>query len=389
MARGSNPPLIQRWNSPWAAVLIVAIAYATFVALRLAKHDYDVSRFVTAGDEFCDPSQVPAGLFVFVDSSGYDGQYYYRLALDPLTSEAHNLGVTLDLPAYRQQRILYPLIVRTLSLGHATLVPGVMVLVNFLALCGMAWIASRFSQSLQRHALWGLLIPFYPGFVLTLARDLTEIVEVFFLLAALWCLVRDRQLAGGVLLACAVLAKETALIALVAIVGTAAIQQWRQLPHRHFRWPVFVIPIVTCCAWQLFLWQRWDQLPLLAGRGNLGLPLAGISSFVTRLLGEQRAIHDYWLGLLVFLAVFCGYLLASLRASSLAAHVKVTWLSYLGLALLLTPVVWVEHWAFLRALSEFYVLGALLLLSSTLRGRPFLAAYAAITWLVVMRGARH
>jgi hypothetical protein len=30
-----------------------------------------------------------------------------------------------------------------------------------------------------RHALWGLLVPGFPGFVMTIARDLPEITAAF------------------------------------------------------------------------------------------------------------------------------------------------------------------------------------------------------------------
>lgn len=96
------------------------IAYAAFIAVRLAAHSWDVSYFVTAGDEMTNPKDAPKDLYIARDSPGHDGQFYYRLALDPITNKVMDYGVTLDLPAYRHQRILYPGVTNLSSLGNVT-----------------------------------------------------------------------------------------------------------------------------------------------------------------------------------------------------------------------------------------------------------------------------
>ncbi len=63
--------------------------------------------FIVAGSPTCDFSKIPIPVLDY-KTGGYDGQYYFRLALDPLASQQTAFGITLDHPAYRQQRILYP-----------------------------------------------------------------------------------------------------------------------------------------------------------------------------------------------------------------------------------------------------------------------------------------
>jgi hypothetical protein len=41
---------------------------------------------------------------------GYDGQFFYRLALEPFSTAERVDGIAFDAPAYRQQRIGYPLL---------------------------------------------------------------------------------------------------------------------------------------------------------------------------------------------------------------------------------------------------------------------------------------
>jgi hypothetical protein len=51
------------------------------------------------------------------DSSGYDGQFYAQIALDPLLRDP-DLVQSLDAPAYRARRILAPAAAALLGLGN-------------------------------------------------------------------------------------------------------------------------------------------------------------------------------------------------------------------------------------------------------------------------------
>jgi len=55
---------------------------------------------------------------------------------------------------------------------------------------------------------------------------------------------------------------------------------------------------------------------------------------------------------------------ASLRTRADLPAEKLSWLLYAGLAVVLSSFVWVEDWAFMRALSELYVLGALIVITT-------------------------
>jgi hypothetical protein len=71
-----------KFNSAGAAMAITALFYGLVIVGRLAANHFDPSFFVTAGFEFCSVQQVPHGLTIDTPV-GYDGQFYYRLALDP------------------------------------------------------------------------------------------------------------------------------------------------------------------------------------------------------------------------------------------------------------------------------------------------------------------
>src|SRR5258706_11199922 len=102
-------------RSPVMPAIVIAICYITFFVLLLRTRGGDVSLFVIAGGVNVDAAKVPAGLTVIPNIGGYDGIWFYRLAINPFTRVQAAHGIRLDNPAYRQQRIGYPFIVWLLS----------------------------------------------------------------------------------------------------------------------------------------------------------------------------------------------------------------------------------------------------------------------------------
>lgn len=89
-------------------------------------------------------------------SCGYDGQFFARLAFNPSTTERTDYGITLDSPAWRQQRILYPFLSWLLSLGrpHEALVW--LVMINVLSLAAASVAVARLAGSRGLPSAWGL-----------------------------------------------------------------------------------------------------------------------------------------------------------------------------------------------------------------------------------------
>jgi hypothetical protein len=360
-------------DTPWAAVLITAGAYSALLVGMLARHGWDPSWFVRAGDWYCDPTQTPTGLYVAEEGGGYDGQFFYGLALDPLGARPTRFGITLDNPPYRQQRILYPVLAWLASLGgRPALVPAALLGVNLAALCALAYVGGAYARSLGRAGAWGAPLSLYPGLAFGLLLCLAEPVAVALCVGGLLLLRHDRPLSAAVALTLAVLAKETTLLVPVAVLLASP----RTGGCR--RAVVSGVPLAVWAAWQLALLSRWGQLPLLAGAGNVGVPLAGLIEFLGAIFPPSGRFHVRWLVEIAAVAVIgvaVTWVLLRRRAT-VERRVCVAWVLYLILACSLTSLVWSNDWAFLRALSEFYVLGVLILLSA-IRSRPARAVEAA------------
>jgi hypothetical protein len=367
-------------------VVAAALLLATFINLRLAHNGGDIGIFVVAGTKFVDQGQLPVHVPV-VTSDGYDGQFFFRLALDPFTSSDTANGIRLDNPPWRQQRIVYPLIVWLLSLGHPALVPWLLVLVNYSGLCVLALLGAFYSRAVGQAAGWGLVFPLYPGFLISLSRDLAEIVELCFVVAALLAARRRRPLLTAVALSLAVLTRESAVLVLVGLAVDHVVDRQRgRVPRLPI--PALVAPALVLAIWQAVLVMRWGQLPALTGSGDpgagdIGPPFAGVAAFGISLARLDTSDQVRWLLELVFLAVFVVAVLLSVRSSTAARPEGVAWLAYLGLASLFTTMVWVEDIAFMRILSELYVLGAMVLIGSRASARICIFANGVVVWVLL------
>ena len=171
LPRVSGPLLVPSRPAVSArSVVVVALALVVgFVLVRLVLAT-SIGGFAVAGDRFVDPALTPDRLPVTAESGGYDGQFVYRLALEPWTDQATAYGITLDNPAYRQQRIATPVLAWAVGLlpGVSTLLA--LLLVNVAALTVAAAFAVRLAVALGRHPLTGLVLAVPAGMPISLGR---------------------------------------------------------------------------------------------------------------------------------------------------------------------------------------------------------------------------
>ncbi|HLY31376.1 MAG TPA: hypothetical protein VKQ36_10125 [Ktedonobacterales bacterium] len=403
-------------DSASLCVFVVAIAYGLFILARLAAFG-NPSAFILAGSHFVNARQAPQGLVIH-HGAGYDGQFYYRLALNPFDTHQTAYGIRLDRPAYRQQRILYPLVVWLFSLGQAQLVPVMMIVVNYLSLILLGFVAARSAQVLGRHALWGLALPFYPGFVLSVARDLAEPLAALLLVTGLYLAHRRRFVAATLALTLALLTRETAILVVCAALlvwGGNQLRQRLRAAHvartahadtadasdamdapatvwydpLHAPWYFSVVPLLVFVCWQGLLFVVWGQTAFASGAGNLEAPLGGIAHLLGQVakLESPKQEATYWE--LWYLLIYGFFVGVSWRISQTPLYQRLAWLGFVVLDLCLSTLVWVDDWAFLRGLSEFYLLGALILLGGRTRYAAPAIGFTAMLWLFLAYTRTH
>ena len=373
-------------------VVLVALALVVgFVLVRLVLAT-SVAGFTVAGDRFVDPALTPDRLPVTQESGGYDGQFVYRLALEPWTQQRTDYGITLDNPAYRQQRIATPALAWAVGLLPGVSTALALLLVNVAALTVAAAFAVRLAVALGRHPVAGLVLAVPAGMPISLGRDLTEPVAWAAVLAGLWYARQQRWPATAAALTVAVLARETSL---VVVAGLAAAQLWRLLsgdPRGNrgaLAW--LAVPAVTAVAWQLVLLRAWGVLPVRSGGTTsfAGQPVlrvldtlaAGVPGppVLTAVVTTERV------GVLALFG-YAAVALATRRAGTTGGE-AVAWA--LSVLMALAVAGWTSDVQFLRAANEAIGLSVLVALSDrrSRAGRWALLLAAAMTCGVALEYA--
>ena len=102
-----RPTLRSRTDRAALPGLIAVLAVTAEVVTRiLVKLDGNVSGLALIGDTYGHRGRLPAGTEVF-SYGGYDGQFYFRMALAPANLHWSAHGLTMD-SWYRFVRIGYP-----------------------------------------------------------------------------------------------------------------------------------------------------------------------------------------------------------------------------------------------------------------------------------------
>ena len=363
----------------------IVLLYLIAIAPALVRHGFDASVFIVAGDQFVDRAQLASPIIVRPNSDGYDGQFYYRLALAPFDLSASVNGVTFDAPPWRMQRIVYPLLAWALSLGQPWLVPMALLCVNLIGIGLVALFALRLSRRLDLPDWLPLAITLWPGFIVTLTHDTTEIISAVLLLAAIDQYFANRLWRFAALGALGCLTRETGLF---AVGGLLLYELWRRNARAVVACAAALAPALVWRELQRLLWGASLSSSVA---GNVSWPLLGvIQAMASMIRGDYVAIPGLkGIVLRGFAFVSAGLLVAfcslvATRISRGPKAVAAAWLPLLALmSLLSAQAPWIEPIAYLRAFTECWVVGCLLLDAGLARSRfakPALAVLSVI-WI--------
>lgn len=257
--------------------------YAVVVTRRIGQHG--VLWFVHLGHRFLTASthsSVIRPSLGWQSSVGYDGQYYFGLAADPVHARYYMPGSA----GYVYSRVLYPALSRGASLGSVHALPYTMLAIN-LAAVGVATVALGLWLSARGASPWpAAVFGLYPGLIFTALRDLTE--PLAFALVAVAMLVFDdarprRVFSSGVLFALALLTRETvAPFVLAAAASLVAADRHRAGRGQAWRRAAFFLA-GTCgplLVWRQLVAAYVHERTQETGSGTgWAIPLHGIFSY--------------------------------------------------------------------------------------------------------------
>jgi hypothetical protein len=393
-----TPSLLSRVNDPLAAAVLAFLAWMGFVLARLTvwAHGHP-SLFVVAGSgkwkgghAFTNLHQIPPTLMIAdPNSAGYDGQFYYRLALNPFNWSKTAYGITMDEP-YRYTRIGYPLISWIVSFGQHDLVPVALIAVNLVSVAAMAYFGGMFARDAGRHALWGVLFAGYFGLVISVGRDTGEPLAEALMLAGLLAYRRERWVLSGAAFAFAAITRETILFAPAAIACVRLVQIARRKARPGWPDVAWLAPAVAYgldeVAAKFVLKGYFAQSGLGASVSrNVSTPFAAMFSAlhynITHLTTNAMGWVDYNLLEYATLAIFLAAGLAVIVVTSAPVHERIAFVFFLFELGTLSSLIWSSNLDFSdgRSMIEPFLFALILLLATPKRylNRYRLATIAA------------
>lgn len=313
---------------------------AIWAGVQLADNQWNPTVFLKFGNE-ADLAQATArlGPNVFdANGEGHDGKWFYYLAHDPLLIDPSGLQPLLDMPRYRAQRVLYPLLLRPgLWLGEWGLVwwmLGLNVLAVGLGVAALGQLAAGTGLSYW----WGLAFALNPGVIDEISISGSGVVAYALGFAGMAAVVSHHDGWAALAVAGAGLAREVALLVGLAV----AVWIWRENRGRAVR---LIVPGLAATG----AWAMWVRLRLSgpSGGGQLGPPFQGLTEAAGVWIRTGSWLAPVVAGLLVAAAV-----IAWRHRSLLTAPI----LAFALLAPLLITPVWLQGYDISRAMLPVFSL---------------------------------
>ena len=265
---------------------------------------------------------------------GYDGQFSYRLAINPLGSVNG-----LDQPAYRYRRIVYPMLVKLLGLGQSDWVPWVMIGINLAAtVLGRAALSVLITRR-GRSPWLALVFILSAGYLLTLRMDLNEPLA-FALALCGWLAFEEGSLALSVVLfALSGLSKE------VGLVFPAALAVCEFFGRHGRKGLALLASCVPYALWYAVLFLAFGVTEEARAQSNLTwVPFSGIR-FVTD-QAQLVAVSIWVLGPAVLLGAWAAW--DAWRGQAVFRHDAFMVMAQAALVAVMPQPTWVDPLAILR-----------------------------------------
>jgi hypothetical protein len=351
-------------NSSWLPLLVTALAYAVIIFLSLRAFGFNPTGPIRIGDF------LPADRFWTADTRverggvGYDGQWFFYIAHDPLLREPDPASF-LDLPAYRYARILYPTLAWAAALGQPAELPWSLLAVNVLAVLLGTAATLDVLRTLGANRWLALAYAFSPPVLLGTLATLAEPTSFALVVGGIALALRRRHTLAGLTLALAVLAREPSILAPIGL-GFYALGRldWRRASR-------YLVPLALPIGWHLLIWYRLGSLPSAESPTNFGAPLGGalyrlglLLGWHPPMLGEPVPSGNVFIEASII--VTCIAIIGVGLTKVLQRRDAFAWLLWLQavLALFTGPLVWADLYSYGRVLGLLFICYGLVLLTA-------------------------
>lgn len=378
------PDRERRLRARWGVLgpgAVVGLMVALVVSSGLAASHGDPSGFVHFGRVFAAVIHPPRGA-ILATPSGYDGQYFWSLATDPLLLHPSTIGAFAT-QGFRLQRIAYPALVDLLAAGRPAGVLWALLAVNVVTVIGATVLFAGYARRRGWSGWWGLALGLLPGLMYALLGDLSDGLAVATMLGGLVAFRHDRRWTAGVLLAVAGLAREPMMLAVLAVaVQNAVVARSRarlqvielRRAVREAAWTPVLVPALAFSAWQLYIRVRGGGA-ISAPGSAFAAPFTQLGAELHHALHAASAVDGAW-DILYLTAMVTGMALAAAHARRGPSAPAVAALLF---ALVLPVLTFGDAWSYTRLSAPLFA--CLLLAGLERRARGTLLICAAVAAL--------
>lgn len=223
-------------------------------------------------------------------SEGYDGQFVYYIARE---LSPQRVAQYLDVPPYRFQRILYPILGRVFAFGDIERIAWTLPVLAIIAHSLGTWIVAIVLSGWGVSPWYALTYGLWVGFTLAIRLDLPEPLAYALVSSALLCSIRRKYVLSWLFFGLALFAKEVTIF-FVAAAGLSALlnKQWRDVVG------LTAFALLPYAIFQIWLWQ-------IFGRPGFGSGGAMATAFeLIPFMGFFRIGFDSQVYLLAMFVVF-------------------------------------------------------------------------------------
>lgn len=270
--------------------VLVAALYIMLIGIVALINHYNALDFVHIGTVWSEHKK--SGTW------GYDGQFYYQIARNPLQAYQY-----MDNASFREQHILYPIVVGVLSLGQVALIPYMLLLVNVVSVVLSVEILSRLLVKFGFSPWFSLALGLYFGQAAGVLFDTAEPFTYFLVCLGVWLLVEKNRFGlAAIMMGLSTLSREIAILFPIGYICVFVVQKkWRACVQ------FVALGIVPLLLWLLALRLIYGQTGVTFTRPFEHVPFAGVFFYAS------SPKKFYLLLLLMFLPTVAGWLLAAVE----------------------------------------------------------------------------
>lgn len=345
-------------------ILACSIILLASLGRLFLQAEGDPSYFILAAEKKVIQSELPDSIYLH-RISGYDGLLFYRYSIDPWSKVKTNYGIEVPLPAYRKQRLMYPLLIHWISLGQIEGIPWIMILLNIFLFFGILLVLDQILLGFPIsgvHRLFPLLVT---GLWMSLSRDLSEITECFFLVVSIYFLIKKKWLGYSLAAALTILSRESSIVLFAGGSLSSLFYLWHT--KKNFSIPVlaFLSPLITFILHRKWLISQVEDPRFPHLQEYFTWPLKGILDGYLRFsetMGWLEFIswagHLFWIVLLVRTI----FKMVDLRESLHISYLFGAFILWLPFLFCMDDSIWVDDWSYVRISSGFFLIALLLIL---------------------------